>query len=208
MKYNEIIVATSNDKKIIEIQSILDAAHVDIKVKLLPKGITPPDENGLTYQDNALIKATYYAQHVAGNILSEDSGFVIPDLQGYFNGYPNEFPGIYSARFFTSFTKPRDAYDAIYNATINKYQRTNLKAKFVCYAVLYDHQNLNYIHANGEITGSLSFPPRGMGGFGYDPIFIPDGYHQTFAEMGAEQKNHISHRYLAIQNMLQKIGVT
>jgi len=158
-----------------------------------------PEENGKTFEDNALIKARHYFKLSNMPVIADDSGFCIPALDNQ--------PGIFSARFAEPDKNYFQAFQKIKLLLQQKgiEQYDGIDAYFICYLVLFYDKN-KFIVTNGEIHGKLNFSTiNANGGFGYDPIFIPDGFNKTFAEMSPQEKNSISHRSIAIKKMIKKI---
>jgi XTP/dITP diphosphohydrolase len=150
-----------------------------------------PEENGKTFEENALIKARYYFKLSNMPVITDDSGFCIPAL--------NNQPGILSARF----AEPGKNYFKAFKKIELLLQQKGIKqydginAYFICYLVLLFDKN-KFIITNGKINGKLNFSTINVNdGFGYDPIFIPDGFNKTFAEMSPKEKNDISNRRLS-----------
>ena len=143
-------------------------------------------ETGNTFQDNALQKAKYLHDKIKCNCFADDSGLSVDALHGE--------PGVLSARYAGEPSNSQRNTEKLLKALENK---TNRKAQFITViAVILDEQ----IHFfEGSIQGTITKAPQGEGGFGYDPVFIPDGYDKTFAELPSEVKNKISHRAVAMQ---------
>ena len=184
-----IILATSNIGKINEYKEIYP--YFDYKV--LDKKLDI-DENGSTYLENAFIKASAVYQSLDKKlpVLSDDSGIEILAL--------NNFPGIYSSRFANTIsTNERNAL--VLEKLKNKKDR---RARFVCVICLIDREGNKY-YGKGIVNGTIATKIRGDKGFGYDPIFIPDGYDKTFGELGDEIKNTLSHRGNAFKDLLTKL---
>lgn len=184
----EILIATHNNHKKEEIQQIL-GNHFEVT------SLTDYDihdeivEDGKTFHANALIKAQYCFAKTGKASLGDDSGLVVDALDGR--------PGIYSARY---------AGDHDFGKNMAKVLEElegveNRKAYFITVMCLVDEDGINYFE--GRVYGNLTKEIRGEKGFGYDPIFIPDNYEVTFAEMKAEDKNKISHRKKAIEQFLK-----
>ena len=176
----KIVIASHNAGKVREIKMLLEplGLHVNSAADLkLPE----PLENGETFSANAIIKAK--AARDTTNLLSlaDDSGLVVPALDGA--------PGVYSARW----AGPKKDYHAAMERIANELSGRKPAAHFVC-ALALAWPDGSYEHFEGTIHGSIVFPPRGENGFGYDPIFQPDGWLQTFGEMLPEEKHSISHR--------------
>ncbi len=184
----EILIATHNAHKKEEIQQILGE-------KFTVTSLTDYNihdeivEDGNTFHANALIKAQYCFDTTAKPSLGDDSGLVVEALDGR--------PGIYSARyagdhdFAKNMSKVLEELEGV----------ENRKAYFVTVMCLVDETGTNYFE--GRVYGNLTKEVRGEKGFGYDPIFIPENYEITFAEMKAEDKNKISHRKKAIEQFLE-----
>ena len=195
----KIVIASTNLGKIQEISKIFNST-VGLKTKLqslLDYKITAPDEPYDSFLMNAIHKAKYYAKHTKIATLSEDSGLNIEALSG--------FPGV----------RTRELIDECGGIT-NTFQKLeqllshtqNLSAYFNSATALYDPKQDLLITHEARDYGTISFPPRGKAGFAFDPIFIPVGYNQTFAELGIEIKNKISHRARAIHGLIEKLQVT
>ncbi len=182
---NEILVATGNAHKLQEIQSILPA----IKFKSLKDVGIDIDilEDGSSFEENALKKAMAIAQLSDDMVLADDSGLVVNALNGA--------PGIYSARY-----AGENASDTENNKKLLKMLQgqLNRQAHFACSLVLVHKTNVIFT-GTGICEGNILETANGSGGFGYDPLFIPKGYNNTFANLGEEIKNKISHRAKAMQ---------
>ncbi len=150
-------------------------------------------ETGNTFKENALQKAQYLYNRLNCNCFADDSGLSVDALKGE--------PGVLSARYAGEPSNSQRNTEKLLNALKNI---SNRKAQFTTViAVILDGQTHFF---EGIIHGSITESPRGEGGFGYDPIFIPDGYDKTFAELPAEIKNKISHRAIAMQKFKQFIN--
>jgi len=186
-----LLIATNNKGKLSEIK------------KLLPKHITfyspkdfnliEPIENEKTFEGNAVIKARYCAEKSKLISLSDDSGLQISTLNGD--------PGIYSARWAGKNKDFRLAIKKVYSK-LKKKKKLNKKnsAKFYC-SLAIAFPNGTYKTFSGTVNGKISEKPKGNNGFGYDPIFVPNGYKKTFGEMKASLKDKISHRYKAFNKI-------
>ncbi len=184
-----LLFFSHNNKKILEVKKILSLK--DIKIQNLSSfpEIKEPRENAETFAENAKIKSSYGLKKFDIPCFADDSGICIEVLKNR--------PGIKSKRFLDSFKSNEDAFDYIISNVIKK---KNDKAFFktsICLSLKKDY----HIVFEGRINGRISKNPRGFNGFGYDPIFIPDGYNKTFAEMSIKQKNNISHRLIALKKM-------
>ena len=191
----KLIFATGNEGKMREIREILKDLDVEI-LSLKEAGIRlDAEENGTTFEENALIKARAAAMNTDAVVLADDSGLEIDYLGGE--------PGVYSARYLgenTSYRiKNQNLIDRLEGVTAEK--RT---ARFVCViaAVLPDGRTFT---SRGTIEGIIGTEERGEGGFGYDPIFYLPEYGCSTAELTMEQKNEISHRGRALQAMKETL---
>lgn len=150
------------------------------------------EETGSTFLENATLKAVEISRHVPGLVLSDDSGLVVDALDGA--------PGVYSARYAGD-----PGNDAANNKKLLK-ALSSIKsqphtARFRCVMVI-ARNGYRLAHFSGEIPGRILAKAQGVNGFGYDPLFQPDGYDLSFAELSAEQKNGISHRAKALQQVI------
>lgn len=183
----EIIFASHNKGKIAEIRQILEP--LDIKV-LSSDDIELPDveETGTTFEENAALKALSIAKLKKVPCLADDSGLCVDVLDGR--------PGVYSARY-----APNRDFDKAMEMLLAEMEEThwdNRDAHFMCVLVL-GYPNGNYTAFEGRVDGTIAYCRQGTGGFGFDPVFIPNGYKESFAELGAEIKNKISHRARALE---------
>jgi XTP/dITP diphosphohydrolase len=184
-----LLISTRNNKKKIELQSILSTW--DVKLLTLDdfEGLPEIEEDGTTFVENALKKARIIAQLTNCTTLADDSGLVVDALGGA--------PGVYSARF-----AGLDADDSDNNRRllelmkdIEEDQRT---ARFICVIAVAAPTGLVKT-VEGVCEGRIETAGRGEGGFGYDPLFVPEGFTKTFAELTEDEKNRISHRGRALQ---------
>lgn len=195
-----LIFATTNRAKITEITDIIKLCNYEgVSVRDLEKSSVPPDETGHTYSDNAEIKFLYYEKHTMirnGDLLfAEDSGLEIPCL-------PDGTLGINSAPFMDRFATKQECFYTI-KSMITKTDAELIPACFVCNICA--RINGKVLHFDGQIDGTISFANMTEDGFGYDPIFIPKGFDQTFAMMPSVQKNTISHRAKAFKKFMKYI---
>jgi len=189
----KILVATKNEGKLKEIKEIL--GDLPITLIPLPESAEDVDENGSTYLENALIKAKTYGQKYKLITLADDSGLEIDALNG--------LPGIYSSRYLGKDTPFLTKMENILELMKNK---ENRKARFRCVSVLYFPKEDRYVSFEGVVEGEILKEIRyGNAGFGYDPIFKPDGFDKSFSELGSEIKNKISHRAQALQKVREYI---
>ena len=186
-----VVFATGNAHKVGEVQHILDEAGAGITVVSLrdwPDAPTPI-EDGETFAENALIKARAIAAHTGLPAIADDSGICVDALNG--------MPGIFSARWGGA--HGRDAENlALLLDQMQEVPDGRRGAHFLCAAAVVTPEGLERV-VEGTIDGTLERTPRGVGGFGYDPIFRPHGYDVTTAELSPEAKNAISHRGAAFR---------
>ncbi len=185
----KLVIASHNPGKIVEIAALL-APYSIATVPAVTLGLPEPEETGATFEDNAALKACAATSTSGLPALADDSGLVVPALGGA--------PGIYSARW----AGPGKNFMAAMARVQRELGDRDRSAHFVAVLALArpDGETLLF---RGEVYGRLSFPPRGERGFGYDPIFIPDGYSETFGEMDPAIKDTISHRARAFQKLVQ-----
>ena len=191
-KIKKIIIGTNNAGKYKEIYDLLP--HNIIKYSLKRLGILSPEETGKSFEENSFIKASYFSKKTNLICLSDDSGLEIDLLNGK--------PGIYSSRWAGKNNNFNLAIRKIYkkmNSTKRNWENNN-KAKFICCMTLFWPNGKNYL-SKGIIKGKISTKKKGKNGFGYDPIFIPDGYNKTFAEMESILKMSIDHRFKAFRKI-------
>ena len=195
MVLKKIVFATGNKGKVKEIQMILADLGVEITT-MKEEGIqVDVDENGTTYEENALIKARAVAKYTDAIVMADDSGLEID--------YLNKEPGIYSARYMGEDTSYRikngNLIDRLQGVPDEK--RT---ARFVCAiaAVMPDGMELT---TRGVIEGRIGYEEKGENGFGYDPIFYVPEFGKTTAELTEEEKNKVSHRGRALESMKEEL---
>ena len=187
-KIKEILIGTNNKGKYREICNLLPN---ELK-KYSPKefNIPAPRETGKSFEENSFIKASYFSKKTNLICLSDDSGIEIDLL--------NSEPGIYSSRWSGKKNNFDFAIKKIFEKmrNIKKDWKNDNTARFICCMTLFWPDGKNYF-SKGVIKGKISTTKKGKNGFGYDPIFIPDGYNQTFGEMEFKLKISIDHRFKA-----------
>ena len=184
---NKLVIATANKHKLIEIQNIFKDSAKEILP--MPADIGEIIENGNSFIENSLIKARAVYNYTKLPSLADDSGICINALNGE--------PAIYSARYGGENLGYKEKRQMILDKLKNKNDRT---AYFITSAVCVLDDNY-YIALEGRVDGIIVESPKGFDGFGYDPIFKPNGYDVTYAEMTLEQKNSMSHRAIAMNKM-------
>ena len=192
-KISKILIGTNNRGKLREIANLLPK-----KVKVFSTkdfNLKSPNETGKTFKSNALIKAKYFSKKTNLICLSDDSGLEIDVLK--------KKPGIYSARWGGKKSDFNKAMQRVYKELDKKdkeWRTKKVSARFICALVIY-WPNRKKIYSLGKVSGKISKTKRGKNGFGYDPIFIPNGHKRTFAEMSKSYKYKIDHRAKAFKKI-------
>jgi XTP/dITP diphosphohydrolase len=187
---HQLLLATRNSHKTREFAEIL-GDQFEIRDLVDVTELPVVEETGLTFEANANLKAVGTSKHVQGLVVADDSGLEVDALQGA--------PGIYSARYAGE--NATDAANvARLLAQLAPYGPAARSARFRCCLVLAREGEVLRIF-EGVVEGIIVSEPRGWGGFGYDPVFQPQGYELTFAELAAVEKNRISHRARAIRSL-------
>ncbi len=193
----KLLLATRNVGKIVEISRMLKPLGVDV---IQPEEEIAVEERGKSFMENAYLKALAYFKRYGIPTLADDSGLVVPSLEGY--------PGIYSSRFYSLDWGGREEVETGKDqANIKKLLRLlegnqDRRAYFKAVLCLMIEEEF-YIFTEGICHGEIAESPRGSGGFGYDPIFKPLGYEKTMAELSPEEKDSLSHRGKAIKKLSQ-----
>lgn len=199
----QILLATTNEGKVRELKKLLEGLDIEIlSLKDMARKIDIQEDRH-TFLENALKKAKEYSIFYNLPTIADDSGLVIDALDG--------LPGVYSARFYDiDFGgKISDSSKTADQKNIEKVLRLmesqkNRKAKFVSSVVFYSPEGWG-LFAEGECRGEINTIPVGDKGFGYDPIFIPEGYSITMAQLDLDEKNRISHRGKAFSKLIEKL---
>ncbi len=191
-----IVLASSNEGKLREMQALL----APFGLALTPQGalgIDTPPETGTTFLENALLKARYAAGLSGVPALADDSGIEVDALQGR--------PGVYSARYAGEGASDADNLKKML-LELDGVPPEKRTARYQCVIVLLaDANDANPMVAQATWQGTITSAPRGAGGFGYDPIFVPAGFDRTAAELSATEKNAISHRGQALRALVAKL---
>ena len=188
IKKNSIVIASHNPGKIREMLPFLKKLNTKIYFAKDFK-LREPKENGSNFTENALKKSRYVNNKTKKISIADDSGLVIPALQGK--------PGIFSSRWAG---KKKDFKQAMKKVRSLLYKKKT-NAYYISVLAISWNKKREKIFI-GKIFGSIIWPPRGNLGFGYDPIFIPKGYNKTFGELSNKIKNNISHRVIAFKKLL------
>ena len=192
-KISKLLIGTNNNGKYKEIRDLLPKriktySTSEFKLK-------SPKEDGLTFEENSIIKSKYFSKKTNLICLADDSGLEIDIL--------NKEPGIYSARWGGKKGDFNKAIKKVYRKLFKKdknWQKKKIKARFIC-ALSICYLNEKIISVIGKIEGYISNDPRGKNGFGYDPIFIPKDKKKTFGEISSAQKYKIDHRSNAFKKI-------
>jgi XTP/dITP diphosphohydrolase len=184
----KLVIASHNQGKIVEIGALLAPYRVEA-LGAATLGLPEPEETEPTFEGNAALKARAAAKATGLPALADDSGLVVPALEGA--------PGIYSARW----AGPDRDFTLAMKRVHDELGAKDTSAFFVSVLAL-TWPNGGEELFRGEVHGALSWPPRGENGFGYDPMFIPDGYLQTFGELPHAVKYAIDHRARAFQKLV------
>jgi XTP/dITP diphosphohydrolase len=194
----KLLLATHNRHKVEELRQML----VDINVEVLSlddvEDMPVIEEDGATFIANASKKAILTARHTGLTCLADDSGLVVDALGGK--------PGIYSARFAGEEADDRKNNQKLLQM-MQPFNGAERRARFVC-VIAISHPDGKVYTVEGKCEGRIGYSERGSEGFGYDPLFIPEGYSSTFAELSSTEKNRISHRGQALleaRALLEKI---
>ena len=189
---NGILIASSNKGKIKEFKNLFKEYKI---FSLTDLKINDAVEDGHSFVENALIKAKHGAKRSEMFTIADDSGLVVPNL--------NYEPGIYSARWGGKSSNFKKAMQKVYKELDKKdkeWKKKKILARFICALVIY-WPNKKKIYSVGKVSGKISKTKKGKNGFGYDPIFIPNGHKRTFAEMSKIYKYKIDHRAKAFKKI-------
>ena len=186
----ELLIATRNKKKLAEIKRLLKGSGIKVLCVDNFKDLPDVEEDGKTFNANARKKAIEISSRVNMLVMADDSGLEVPSL--------GNAPGIYSARYAGSSQDDDKNIEKLLN-DMSSFIGRKRRARFRCLICLsYGKKVIRMI--DGRVNGSISFNVKGKTGFGYDPVFIPDGYTKTFAQLGSKEKDKISHRAIALNN--------
>lgn len=188
-----LVIASGNKGKIKEIKEILGGIFEVVPMSELGFN-SDIEETGSTFFENALIKAKTVSLALNENVLADDSGLSVDVLNGE--------PGVYSARYSGEHGNDKSNRDLLLK---NLENQTNRKAKFISSVVLYKKDG-SYIDGYGETLGTILNEELGENGFGYDCIFLSDDLNKSFGVASAEEKNSVSHRFRAIQDLYKKLA--
>lgn len=199
-----LLLGTRNPGKIHEIKLIL--GDLDLQFCSLNDfpDVAVAEEKFDTYAENAIAKAQFYARATGLTALADDSGLEVEALGGA--------PGVLSARYAGEHATDADRRSLLLSelakTSSDKTRSDNRRARFVCAIAIASPDGSVLNLSEGICSGTITFAPRGTSGFGYDPLFVPDGYDQTFAELSDEIKNQISHRARALIQLRPTLSLT
>ncbi len=188
-----VVLASSNAGKLRELAALLAPLQLELRAQGA-LGIEAPAETGSTFLDNALLKARHAAQRAGLPALADDSGLEVDALDGR--------PGVWSARFAGAGASDAQNLQHLLAELAARPGRART-ARYQCVIVFVrDAADAAPLIARGSWEGSITEAPRGSGGFGYDPVFVPQGLHATAAELAPQQKNRVSHRGQALRALI------
>ena len=189
---NNILLGSGNAGKIKEIKFYLEYFSLFNNFKILDlssfKDLGEPEENGSTFEENSVIKSTYFYNKTDCLTLSDDSGFIVEEMES--------FPGIKTARVANEMGGEQQVVNYIFSKNPKKQK---IDATFHCSLSLVGYK-INQV-VTGKVVGSIISSKKGNDGFGYDPFFIPQNSNKTFAEMGLKEKMFLSHRFEAFKTL-------
>lgn len=188
-----VYIASRNLHKVDEYRMLLDG----MSVLPLPPEVPESPETATSFEGNALEKAVFYGSHVNGWVLADDSGLCVHALDGE--------PGIFSARY-AGVHGDDAANNTKLLSKLSGVPHSERTAEFVCSIALWNSQIGRAYVVRGTVPGRIIDKPRGMNGFGYDPLFYVEEHGATFAELPAAVKNQISHRSRAVASLMEAVG--
>ena len=195
-EHTELLVATNNAGKVRELSQLLLGAPLRLRLLNEFEGVEEAEETGTTFAENATLKALHYSAHAELLTLSDDSGLAVDALGGA--------PGVYSARYAGAHATYAERMARLLGeieATGNEDRR----ARFVCVIAVADPLAGTVETFEGVCEGRIARAPRGTNGFGYDPLFIPDGHDRTFGELSEQIKHSLSHRARALAKAVRHL---
>jgi len=192
-KISKLLIGTNNNGKYKEIKDLLPKYIKTYSTKEFK--LKSPKEDGLTFEENSIIKSKYFSKKTKLICLADDSGLEIDLL--------NKAPGIYSARWGGKKGDFKKAINRVYRNLFRidkNWQRKKIKARFICALSIYNLDK-KIVSVQGKVEGFISKEPKGKNGFGYDPIFIPRNKIKTFGEMKSSEKYKMDHRFDAFKKI-------
>jgi XTP/dITP diphosphohydrolase len=195
-EHTELLVATNNAGKIRELSQLLSGAPLRLRLLNEFKGVAEAEETGTTFAENATLKALHYSAHAGLLTLSDDSGLAVDALGGA--------PGVYSARYAGAHATYAERMAKLLGE-LEAAGGADRRARFVCVIAVADPSARTVETFEGVCEGRIAHAPRGTNGFGYDPLFIPDGHDRTFGELPEEVKHSLSHRARALAKAVRHL---
>jgi len=190
----KIVLASANKHKLIEMRAILSALNIELVSSSEEGFFNEVEETGMTFEENALIKAQAVSNATGLTAIADDSGLVVDALKGE--------PGIYSARYSGKNAKDEANTELVlHNLQGVPFEKRT--ARFVC-VIAFVSPNMESFTVRGEVEGIISFEKSGENGFGYDPIFYSPPHDKTFAQLDSDVKNKISHRSIALSKFVDR----
>ncbi len=189
-EHHQLLISTRNDHKTGEVRKILGHHFLVSDLTSAPE-VGEVEETGTTFEENATLKSVAASLVVEGWVIADDSGLEVDALDGS--------PGVYSARFAGPSCTDADN-NALLLKKLERVRGKDRSARFRCVIVL-SRAGRKLATFDGTVEGIIANAPRGSGGFGYDPLFIPDGHCTTFADLPPDTKNRISHRARALEKL-------
>lgn len=190
----QILVGTKNAGKVRELENMLSDFPIELRSLDEFENVIEPEETGATFADNAELKAVYYSEKTGLAALADDSGLEVSALNGA--------PGVYSARYGGKDSSNEEKIAKLLEELENS-GNEDRSARFVCVIVLTNETGDIIFQAEGICDGKIANEPRGENGFGYDPVFIPVGFDETFGELSSDVKSNLSHRGKAIEKIIR-----
>jgi len=192
MKKEKLIIASNNEGKVKEIRNLFSGLGFEVLSMKEAGWNVRIEENQPDFVGNSFKKASEISKITGEIALADDSGLEVEALGGK--------PGVYSARFAGENATDRQNNEKLLSL-LEQVPENKRKARFRCVITLY-YPNGRYLQTEGICPGRIGFAPSGNGGFGYDPLFLLDGYNKTMAELTLEEKNEVSHRAFALKAMI------
>ena len=189
----ELLIATRNPGKVREVESLLGSLSLRLRSLSDFPETTEVEETGATFAENGAIKAQAYAAQTGCSTLADDSGLEVEALNGA--------PGVFSARYGGPAATDTQRIELLLDE-LSRTGDADRRARFVCVIAIADDSAKLLRLFTGICQGRIAHAPSGSGGFGYDPVFIPDGYEQSFGVLPSEVKRRISHRARALEAAL------
>jgi XTP/dITP diphosphohydrolase len=190
----KLVIASHNEGKVRELGELFAPFGIEC-ISAASLGLPEPEETGATFAENAKIKAIAAAEASGMLALSDDSGLEVAALGGA--------PGIHAARWGGASKDFRLAMERVHREMVAS-SSDDVRANFTCALALAEPDG-KAVAFTGKAFGTIVWPPRGSRGFGYDPIFVPDGHTETFGEMDPELKNQLSHRIRAFEQLMAAV---